>query len=129
MSHDSSSKKWYFFASGQSIGKRSSVSETRRPGLLPSINNSWKLAHLKNRKLKEAKNQYDIFHVFHYVHHNFLIRCHFDEVFSESCSAGLCDHFDTKFGFFPCRITKMEFFETTVCGPSGTCGTSGRIGF
>ena len=60
MSHDSSSKKWYFFASGQSIGKRSSVSETRRPGLLPSINNSRNLALLKNKK---AKNRYDIFHV------------------------------------------------------------------
>ena len=129
MSHDNSSKKRYFSASGQSIGKRSSVSETRRPGLLPSINNSRNLGLLKNKKLKEAKNRYDIFHMFHYVYRNFLIRCHFDEIFSESCLAGLCEHFDTKFEFFPCRITKIEFFETTVCGPSGTCGTSGRIGF
>ena len=129
MSHDNSSKKWHFSSRGQSIGKRSSVSETRRPGLLSSINNSRNLALLKNKKLKEAKNRYDILHVFYNVHHNFLIRCNFDEIFPESCSAGLCEHFDTKFEFFPCRITKIEFFETTVCGPSGTCGTSGRIGF
>ena len=129
MNHDNSSKKWHFFASGQSIGKRSSVSETRRPGLLPSINNSRNPALLKNTKSKKAKNEYDIFHMFYYTHYNFLIRCHFDEIFSESCSAGLCEHFDTKFEFFPCRITKIEFFETTVCGPSGTGGTSGRIGF
>ena len=129
MGHDNSSKKWHFSASGQSIGKRSSVPETRRPGLLPSINNSRNLALLKNKKIRKEKNQYDIFHMFHYVHHNFLIRCHFDEVFSESYSAGLYEHFDTKFEFFPCRITRIEFFETTECGPSGTGGTSGRIGF
>ena len=129
MSHDNSSKKWDFFTSGQTIGKRSSVPETRRPGLLPSINNSRNLGLLKNKKFRKAKNRYDIFHMFHYVHQNFLIRCHFDEIFSESCSAGLCEHFDTKLEFFPCRITKMEFFETTRCGPPGTCGTSGRIEF
>ena len=49
MSHDNSSKKEYFSISGQSIGKRSSVSETRRPRLLPSINNSWNLT-LKKKK-------------------------------------------------------------------------------
>ena len=48
MSCDNSSKKWHFYASGQSIGKRSSVPETRRPGLLPSINNSRNPALLKN---------------------------------------------------------------------------------
>ena len=31
--------------------------------------------------------------------------------------------------FFPCKITKIDFFGTIVCGPSGTCGTSGRIEF
>ena len=129
MSHDNSSKKWHFFASGQSIGKRSSAPETRRPGLLSNINNLRNLAHLKNKKLKETKNRYAIFNVFCYLHHNFLIRYHFDEIFSESCSASLSENFDTKFEFFPCRITKIEFFETTGCGPSRTCGTSGRIGF
>ena len=129
MSYDNSSKKWHFSTSGQSIGKRSSVSETRRPGLFSSINNSRNPALLKNKKLKEAKNRYAIFHVFHYFHYNFLIRCHFDEIFSESCSAGLCEHFDIKLEFFPCRIAKIEFSGTTGCGPSGTGGTSGRIGF
>ena len=52
------------------------------------------------------------FFMSHYVHQNFLIRYHFDEITSESYSAGLCEHFNTKFEFFPCRITKMEFFET-----------------
>ena len=50
MSHDNSSKKWHFSPSGQSIGKLSSVPETRRPGLLPSVNNSWNPALLKNKK-------------------------------------------------------------------------------
>ena len=49
------------------------------------------------KKLKEAKNRYDIFHMLYYFHHNSLIRCHFDEILSESCSAGFCDHFDIKF--------------------------------
>ena len=129
MSHNNSSKKCHFFASGQSIGKRSSVSETRRPGLLPSINNSRNLALLKSSKLKEAKNRYDIFHMFYYFYHNFLIRCHFDEIFSESCSAGLCEHFDIKLEFFPCRITKIEFSGAIGFGPSGAGGTSGRIRF
>ena len=64
MSHDNSSKKWHFFTSGQSIGKRSSVSETRRPGLLPSINNSRNLGLLK--KLKILKSEKSIWH-FPYV--------------------------------------------------------------
>jgi len=129
MSHDNSSKKWHFFASGQFVGKWQSLSEARRPRLLSSINNSWNLTILKNRKFRKAKNRYDIFHMLYYLHHNFLIRCHFDEIFSESCSTALCEHFDIKVEFFPCRITKIEFFETTGCGPSRTCGTSGRIGF
>ena len=49
--------------------------------------------------------------MFHYVHHNFLIRCHFDEIFSESCSAGLCDHFDTKLEFLPFKYRKSDFSE------------------
>ena len=130
MSHDNSSKKWHFSASGQSIGKRSSIPETRRPGLLLSINNSRNPTLLKNKKkILKAKHRYDIFHIFYYFQHNFIIQCHFNEIFSESCSAGPCDHFDAKVEFFPCRITKIEFSKTTGCGPSGTCGTSGRIGF
>ena len=49
--------------------------------------------------------------MFHYVHHNFLIRYHSDDIFSESCSDGLCEHFDTKVEFFPCKIAKIEFLE------------------
>mgnify|MGYP006955214143 CR=1 FL=1 len=82
----------------------------------------------KNKNFKK-RNINMTFFMFHYVYHNFLIRCHFDEIFSESCSAGLYEHFDTKFEFFPCRITKIEFSGTTRCGPSRTCGTSGRIEF
>ena len=67
--------------------------------------------------------------MFHYVHHNFLTRCHFDEVFSESCSVGLCKHFDIKLESFPCRIAKIEFSEIAGCGSSRTCETSDRSGF
>ena len=56
--------------------------------------------------------------MFHYLHRNFLIRCHFDEIFSKSCLAGLCEHFDTKIEFFTCRITKIEFLKAIGCGPS-----------
>ena len=49
--------------------------------------------------------------MFDYVHHSFLIRCHFDKVFSESCSAGLSEHFDIKFGFFPMQNNSNRFFR------------------
>ena len=129
MNHDNSSTKWHFFASGQFIGKRSSGPETRRPRLLSSINNSWNLVLLKIKKFRKAKNRYDILHMFHCFHHNFLIRCQFDEVFSGLFLADLCEHFDTKFEFFPYRMTKIEFSETAGCGPSGTGETSYQIGF
>ena len=55
MSHNNSLKKWHFSANGEFVGKRSSVPETRRPGILSSINNSWNLALLK--KIKNFKKR------------------------------------------------------------------------
>ena len=69
-----------------------------------------------------------IFPMFHCVHHSFFIRCHFDEILSESCSACLCENFDTKVELFTFRITEIELSETIGCGPLGAGGTSGRIG-
>lgn len=81
MSHDNSSKKWYFFASGQPVGKRSSVSETRRPRLLLSISNSRNPALFKKFKSKRSEKSIYFPYIF-YIRYNFLIQCHFDEIFS-----------------------------------------------
>ena len=79
-------------------------SETRIPRLLPDINNFGSSITVEKIKSKiSPKNQ-----CFQTCPDFIPPSGYFDEIISESCSASLCEHFDTKIEFFPCRIIILE---------------------